>query len=92
MTCLGNPPSHLFLTNTGTLELALVYCYVWSSSLSAQYSSLGGAGTAEVLSLDLLGLYLCAAFGLHYICYPNVELKSLQAGINSTWFGELLSS
>lgn len=28
MTCPGNPPSHLFLTNTGTLELPLVYCCV----------------------------------------------------------------
>lgn len=47
--------------------------------MCVHYRSLGGAGTVEVLSLDLLGLYLPAAFGLCYICYPNVDLKSLQA-------------
>lgn len=35
--------------------------------------------------MDLLALYLCAAFGLCYICYPNVEIEKLEtiAGMNS---------
>lgn len=78
MTCLGKPPSHLFLKNTGTLE------WLWFTVVYRVAQCLHTAAALEEqgqlrCSLDLLGLYLCAAFGLCYICYPNVDLKSLQA-------------
>lgn len=78
MTCLGKPPSHLFLKNTGTLELALVYCVYGAAQCLHTTAALEEQGQLRYF-LDLLGLYLCAAFGLCYICYPNVDLKSLQA-------------
>lgn len=49
--------------------------------MSAHYSSPGGAGTTEVLSLDLLGLYLYAVVWTLLHLLPKCRLEII-AGLN----------